>query len=433
MPTLYSADWVLPVESEPIEQGGVLVEDGRILAVDRAETLDGELRHFPEGVIVPGLVNAHTHLEYAVHRGFGDGLEFSHWLRLLASRSLELSFEERLAVARLGVAECLAAGTTTVGDASPRGASALACSELGLRAIVFLEVFGQSAGAARERFEESRERALPSLSERVLLGISPHSPYTAGPEVYAFCRSLRLPLATHLGESAAEQEWLRFGTGAWEGSTFPLTPPLGDSAIRNLAAGGLIDRRTVAAHCVLAEPDEVELLADLDVAVAHCPRSNGLLGCGIAPLRALLDAGVRVGLGTDSPASSGSFDLFAEMRAAIIAARARERRADSLSASEALELATLGSASALGLEREIGSLVPGKRADLAVVSLTGSSYLPWEDPTVALVYGGSPERVELVVIDGEERYRKGGVEWPELHRSAALVRATMLAARTPPA
>jgi 5-methylthioadenosine/S-adenosylhomocysteine deaminase len=182
----------------------------------------------------------------------------------------------------------------------------------------------------------------------------------------------------------------------------------------------------VAAHCVKVDAEEIELLAHHDVAVAHCPRSNAVLGCGTAPLAELRAAGIRVGLGTDSPASTPSFDMFEEMRAAVYAARARAGRPDALAAAEALELATLGGAGALGLESEIGSLVPCKRADLAVVSLAGSLHLPWEDPAVAVVFGGSPERVLLSLVDGEARYEKGGFGWLELRRNAAAARARLL-------
>jgi 5-methylthioadenosine/S-adenosylhomocysteine deaminase len=123
--------------------------------------------------------------------------------------------------------------------------------------------------------------------------------------------------------------------------------------------------------------------------------------------------------------------MWEEMRAAVCAARARAERPDALGAGEALELATLGSARALGLADEIGSLAVGKWADLAVVSLSGSPYLPWEDPTVAVVFGGSPERVHLTLVEGEERYEKGGFEWHELRHSAAAARARMLTTEVP--
>ena len=424
---VYSADWVLPVDGAPIEHGGVATADGRIVAVGRADELEGERLHFPEAAIVPGLVNAHTHLEYAVYAGFGDGLSFDRWLVLHMERKGRIGWDEFVSIARAGAAECLGSGVTTVGDASFSGAAATACDELGLRAIVYLEVFGRDTADLSERFEPNRERIEGSLSDRVRLGISPHAPYTCSPELYAACAELGLPIATHLAESEAEQEWMRFGTGTWEPFADVLVPVAGETGIRVLARHGLLGRELVAAHCVKVDEDEIELLAGHGVAVVHCPRSNALLGCGIAPLVELGAAGIRVGLGTDSPASTPTFDLFEEMRAAIMAARALVGRADAFSAADALELATLGSAAALGLDQEIGSLAPGKRADLAVVSLAGSSYLPWEDPAVAVVFGGSPERVSRTIVEGQVRYERGGFEWHELRGAASAARARMLA------
>jgi 5-methylthioadenosine/S-adenosylhomocysteine deaminase len=138
-------------------------------------------------------------------------------------------------------------------------------------------------------------------------------------------------------------------------------------------------------------------------------------------------AGARVGVGTDSPASAPSFDFFEELRSVLLSARARARRPDVLSTSEALELGTLGSARALGLDAEIGSLVPGKRADFAIVSLEGPAYLPWEDPAGAVVLGGSPDRVIATYVDGEARYEKGGMDWQELTAAAHSARRAMLA------
>jgi 5-methylthioadenosine/S-adenosylhomocysteine deaminase len=138
-------------------------------------------------------------------------------------------------------------------------------------------------------------------------------------------------------------------------------------------------------------------------------------------------AGIRVGLGTDSPASTPSIDPWAEMRAAIAAARARDRRPEALSAAEALELATLGSARALGLADEIGSLAPGKRADLTVVSSAGSPYDPIDDPAVAVVFGGSPGGVLETIVDGRSRYLEGETTWHEVRNISSAARARMLA------
>ena len=428
MRRVYSADWVLPVDGEPIERGAVAVEDGRIVAVAPADDL-GEGERFHDAAIVPGFVNAHTHVEYAVYAGFGDGLSFGPWILLHVERKARIGFDEMLAIARAGAAECLASGITTVADGSYSGAAARACADLGLRAIVYLEVFGTGTEELAGRFEENRARVEDCFSERVRLGVSPHAPYTVSPELYGACAGLGLPIATHVAESDDEDAWMRTGTGAWELFSDVLPPPPGESGVRMLARHGLLTGGMLAAHCVKVDEDEIELLAQHDVAVAHCPRSNAFLGCGIAPLAELREAGIRIGLGSDSPASTPSFDFFDEMRAAVFVARARAERPDALSAAGALELATLGSAEALGLAGEIGSLAPGKRADLAVVSLSGSPYLPWENPAAAVVFGGSPERVLLTLVDGEERYRKGGMGWHELRRAAARARARLLAAQ----
>ncbi len=176
-------------------------------------------------------------------------------------------------------------------------------------------------------------------------------------------------MATHFAESVAEREFLVHGAGDWSAFAHMLVPPPGVTGIRMLADAGLLETRLMAAHCVHVDDDEIELLARHGVGVAHCPRSNGFLGCGVAPLAELRAAGVAVGIATDSPASTPSFDLFEELRTAIVAARARERRPDALTAADALELATLGGARVLGVADEIGSLAPGKQADITVVSL----------------------------------------------------------------
>ncbi len=425
METIYSADWLLPIEAEPIAGGAVAFEDGRIVRVGpRAEV--GRGRHFPGAVIMPGFVNAHAHLEYAGYTGFGDGLSFGEWIALHLERKLELRREDVVALACQGAAECLASGMTTVADASFSAASPQACAQLGLKAVVGLEVFGDDPEAALARFAELKELAAPFLSERVRLGISPHAPYTATPEVYLAARSLGLPVVTHLAESADERAWQTRGEGPLASLSYILPSP-GETGIRLLARAGAIGSETIAAHCVDVDDDEIELLASLDVAVAHCQRSNGFLGSGTAPLAKLLAAGVRVGIGTDSPASAPSFDMFEEMRFVVACARARERDPEVLTAAQVLELATLGSARALGMDSEVGSLAPGKRADIAIVALGDSSLVPWEDPRAAVVLGGSADRVLLTVVEGETKYEKGAFEWADLRSASATARGRMLA------
>jgi 5-methylthioadenosine/S-adenosylhomocysteine deaminase len=423
---IVSADWVVPVEGDPIEDGAVAIgEDGRIAAVGPSSEL-GPGERFEEAVILPGFVNAHSHLEYAVYAGFGDGLPFGPWIALHVARKQRIELADMETIARLGALECLRSGITTVGDCSFSGAAATACAEVGLGAIVYLEVFGADDSPLRERFAPMRERIAGALSERVRLGISPHAPYTCSLELYRASAELGLPVATHLAESEAEDEFLRTGSGSWQAFAELLVPPPGETGIRALAAAGLLGPHVLAAHCVNADEEEIALLAAHDVAVAHCPRSNALLGCGIAPLAALREAGLRVCIATDSPASTPSLDMFDELRAAISFARARERRPGALTAADGLELATLGGARALGLDAEVGSLAPGKRADLTVLSLAHTPFVPWEDPVTAAVLGGSPDRVVATLVSGETRYERGGEAWLELTGAARSARGRLL-------
>jgi 5-methylthioadenosine/S-adenosylhomocysteine deaminase len=424
--TVLSADWVLPVSGAPIRNGAVAIEDGRIAAVGTQGEL-GRGIEYTDAAILPGFVNAHSHLEYAVYAGFGDGLSFAPWIVLHTERKARIGIPEMERIARLGAAECLASGITTVGDCSFSGAAATACAELGLKGIVYIEVFsqGDSTEQMQTRFDAHRDRVAGVLSDRVRIGISPHSLYTASLELWQEAGALGLPMATHLAESQAEQEWLRHGTGP-----FAVHVPPARTRLEALAEHGLLSPGLTAAHCVLLDDDELALLAEHGVAAVHCPRSNALLGCGIAPLRRLVDASLTVGLGTDSPASTPSFDMFEELRAALFFARARERRPDALGATEALELATLGSARALGLADEVGSIEPGKHADLVVVSLEGSPFLPWEDPAAAVVLGGSPQRVAATLVDGEIRYERGAFDWHELRQKGVEARNRLLGLAT---
>ena len=375
------ADWVVPMDGPPIADGCVEIERGRIAAVGPARGDEGE-RH-RNAVILPGLVNAHTHLEYTAMAGFGDGMPFTPWIADHIRRKDTQSPGDLLDQARAGAAACLAGGVTTVADCCYAGTVAQAAGEAGLRAIVYLEGF--SAWEGLESRIEAELDALP-VSELVTAGVSPHAPFTVTHADYAMLIALArrrgLPVATHLLESARETEHL--------------------DAFRDV-----LGRDTVAIHAVLVDEADIALVAELDVPVAHCPRSNALLGCGIAPLTELLAAGVRVGLGTDSPSSAIDFDMWAEMRTAIMLQRARTGRAEALSAQTALELATTRSAAAIGLEGSVGSLTPGKAADLLVLDMTGSQFLPWHDPVTAAVYGGSPERVALTMVAGEIRYTRG--------------------------
>ena len=422
---IVSAEWVVPVEGVPIENGAVAIaDDGTIAAVGAAADIGHGERH--DGcVIVPGFVNAHSHIEYAVYAGFGDGLPFVPWIGMHVQRKEALDLDDMVAIATVGAHECLRSGVTTIGDCSFSGAAANAAVATGLRAIVYLEAFGRDASAL-DRFHELHTRIEPLLGDRVAVGVSPHAPYTCTLEVYRACAALELPQATHFAESTAEREWLVHGAGDWSPLAGLLVPPPGETGIRMLAAEGLLGPGLMAAHCVHADDEEIALLAAHGVGVAHCPRSNGYLGCGVAPLEELRAAGVAVSIATDSPASTPSLDMFEEIRAAIVGARARAGRPDALPAADALELATLGGARVLGIADQVGSLVPGKQADLTVISLANSPFDPVEDPVIAAVLGGSPDRVTATLVAGELRYAKGTSRWPDLTRAARSARRKML-------
>ncbi len=420
-----SADWVVPVEGPPIERGAVAIGDDGVIAAVGTSAEVGPGDHHPGCVIVPGFVNAHSHVEYAVYAGFGDGLPFVPWIGMHIRRKALLDLDEMTAIATVGARECLRSGITTIGDCSFSGASAIAAAETGLRAIVYLEVFGRDASAL-DAFHATHERIAHVLSDLITVGVSPHAPYTCTVDVYRACAALGIPQATHLAESPAERDWLVSGKGDWSPLAEFLVPPAGETGIRLLAAEGLLGPSLTAAHCVQADEEEIALLARHEVGVAHCPRSNGYLGCGVAPVDELLAAGVTLSVATDSPASTPSLDLFEELRAAIVGARARARRPDALSAATALELVTLGGARVLGLDDTIGSLVPGKQADLTIVSLADSGFDPIEDPIAGVVLGGTPDRVIATLVAGEPRYLKGTSRWPDSTRAARSARSKML-------
>ncbi len=317
-------------------------------------------------------------------------------------------------------------GATTVVDASFTGAAVTAASELGLRAVVALEVFGgtdDDAVAIADRLDARLADARAGAGPLVELAISPHAPYTVAPavfrEVVARARAAGLRVVTHIAESQHELDALVRGEGiladrarrAW-------VAPYGRHPVAELAELGVLGPETVIAHAVLVDDSEIAILAATGASVAHCPRSNALLGCGIAPLGALRRAGVPVGIGTDGPSSALDLDCFAELRAAILLQRAATGDPAALGTADALRLATLGGAEALGLADRIGSLEPGKRADLVAVRLDDTAFWPCDDPVAALVLAGGGDRVVFTMVDGFVRY---GVS-DDSYR-AALVRA----------
>ena len=416
--TKLRARWILPIDAPAIENGEVVIAEGKIVAVGPAQ---GETDwDFGEAAILPGFVNVHAHLEYTIMRGLLEDMPFFPWIRLLTALKAYITPDEWRDSARLGAAEMLAAGITAIGDACDGGYSLNALLESGQRGIVYREVFGiapqepvESIVADLQAKVTAMAKAIDRNDPRIRIGISPHAPYTVRAALFQALGQMataeKLPQTIHVAESPAEDVLFRQGTGPFAEMFarrgIPWQTP-GVSPVQYLDSCGALTPGTLVVHCVHADAADAALLKARGAAVAHCPKSNGKLAAGFAPIRTLLDAGLAVGLGTDSVASNNNADMFEEMRAAVFTARAREQDVMALTTKEALYMATLGGARALGMDNEIGSLKPGKRADLCIVRLTGEHIAPANDnPEAALVFSAHASDVALTLVGGVNTFR----------------------------
>ena len=396
---LLSGDWVLPVSDSPMAQGAVLVSDGAIAAIGTAAELkarygEEEVLEFPGCAILPGFVNAHTHLEYSAFRGFASPSGFSRWLLRLLRARRKVADEDWAAAALWGAHESLRNGITSIADTSYHGvAVAQAAQAVGLRARVYLELFGLDdtrLSTSIERLEASLDHArrmvgaaggaVDTIEMPVEWGISPHAPYTVSQRLYEeaarFGQDAGLRLATHVAESHSEKRLLGGSmstlalayraTRLWTGRCW--RPPR-MTPVQYVAGTGALGPDMLVVHAVQVNGDDIAILAGSGCAVVHCPRSNMRLGCGRAPVAEMKAAGILVGLGTDSLASNDSLDMLAEMRAAMEVSEARGAREKSLRPGMILRMATLDGAQALGWGHLVGSLEAGKRADMVVVRL----------------------------------------------------------------
>lgn len=439
--TVYSARWVLPVDAAPIADGEVVVENGLIASVRSARTPANERRDFGEAVLMPGLVNAHSHLEYTALRGFLEDVPFFPWIRALTAAKAALMADDWLWSARLGALECLAAGITTVGDNTDAGVTMRVLAESGLRGIVYQELFGIDdrepvapiVDALRTKVEAHQRLA----SDRVQVGVSPHALYTIRPALFAainaYVASEGLPTSIHIAESASESALTERGEGAFaemyarRGLTWqvPRTTPT-----RYAADMGALGPQVLAVHCVHQTGEDIALLASTGAAVIHCPKSNAKLGAGIAPLAAWLRTpGLRLGLGTDSAVSNNALDLFEEMRFALLLQRAVREEVEAVTARDVVRLATLGGAEAMGLADHTGSLTPGKWADLIAVRLDRPHAVPATGPYAALVYAARADDVLFTLCDGEILYDNGF--WPIFDAPAILAGARQARRKLP--
>ena len=418
--TRYHARWVLPIAAPPIENGTVATQDGRISYVGSRghapRAADGDV-DLGDALLMPGLVNVHSHLELTALRGFLEDLDFAQWiLRLNGVKRAVLDRERMLDAARLGIVEGLRHGVTTYADTCDSGVAFDAMLETGVRGIMYQEVFGPDPAQCEASLAGLRDKMAvlgPRQTELVRAGVSPHAPYTVSDALYEavarYAREESLEVAVHIAESETERELVEKGAGVFADGLRKrgiAIAPRARSSIQLVQKVGILDVRPLLIHCVRLDDGDIASIARSGSPVAHCPVSNAKLGHGTARVLELIDAGVTIGLGSDSVASNNRMDMLAEARAAILSQRARVGKHDVLCARDALYLATLGGARALGLDREIGSLEVGKSADLAAFSLD-AHVLPVHQPEAAAVFSLPGARASLATVAGRELVRGG--------------------------
>ncbi|HSI89286.1 MAG TPA: amidohydrolase family protein, partial [Pyrinomonadaceae bacterium] len=366
---IFTAEHVLPISSPPITDGAVAIEGSRIAAAGARDEIMGrypsaEIVDFGAAAILPGFVNCHSHLEITAMRGALDSVEhdFRSWLLKLNTLRAAMSDGDVEEAAYKGAMEGAAAGVTCFGDIGRQGRAGLgALKRAGLRGIVFQETeFSPDNRTAHNDFValiKKFEQLTADRTDLVSVGLSPHSPYTVSSSLFEMIAQAaiidRIPITIHAAESADETELMTRGTGFFTDvyERFDLewhSPHC--SSIEYLERIGVLAARPLLAHCVEASDRDIDRIASNGARIAHCPKSNAKFGHGYAPFEKFLDAGITVGLGSDSVASNNVCDLLEEGRFAALAARNRPGSDRFLSANEILRTATLGGAEALALE-----------------------------------------------------------------------------------
>jgi 8-oxoguanine deaminase len=415
--TLFANAHVVTMDDERNEHPGgwLLVDDGFVQRAGAGTRPDAdEVVDLGGAVVTPGLINTHHHLWQNLTRARAQDENLFGWLQALYPLWARIDDEAEYAAARCGLAELALSGCTTVFDHHylfPPGREGLleaeirAARELGVRIVASrgsMDLGQSDGGLPPDSIVEDRDDVLAATEAaakladgaQVEIAVAPCSPFSVTQELMResaeLARKLGLRLHTHLAETVEEEEFAK--------ETFGLTP------VQYVEELGWLLPDVWLAHCVRLSADDVALFAQRNVGVAHCPSSNMRLGAGMAPVRELLDAGVRVGLGVDGSASNERGDLFLEVKQALLVARARGGP-KALTARDALGLGTRGSASVLGRD-DIGQLAPGKRADFAVWSIDGLELGGASDPVAGLVFAG-PHRVDRLYVGGAEVVRDG--------------------------
>lgn len=405
----YHARWVIPVGAPPLRQACVAVSGERIAYVgDRAHAPPGEDVELGDAVMLPGLVNAHTHLDLAAFGSAARGASFFSWVRTLVRGLAEASDSAAIAdAAQWSVADQLAHGVTTIGHTGPDASAADAMRALGARGVAYLECFGPDPGQCETALADLSarvSRARRDDTSRVAIGVSPHAPYSVSDALYsavaAYARAESLPVAVHIAESADETQLVTDAAGPFAGMLRARGMSVTKRATSPVA---LLERTRVLAirplciHAVRVNDADIAMLAASGASVAHCPRANAWFGHGDAPVRALRLAGVAVGLGTDSIASNDAVRLLAE---------ARDAADPSLGSRERIAMATIDGARALGLDGVVGTLEVGKRADITAYAVDDPAACD-RDPAQFLLDHCAVHPSLLTIVDGVVRARHG--------------------------
>lgn len=405
MSRVYGADWILPIDAPPIRNGWVEVEDGRILAVGtEPRTKNREPRttnHEQRTVVLPALVNAHTHLELSWMEGLvppGDAMP-SWAARLIAERSeanLTHAAEGRRNAVVRAIEAANATGTVLVGDVTNALEACGPLADSALWATVFYELLGFRSDDPAGLVKAAKERLSDvPRSDRLRATVVPHAPYSVSPALFGAIAASAdgEPVSVHLGESAEEVQFLRDGQGPWRdllerlGAWTPDWIPPGCGPVEYMARLGLLNDRLIAVHGVQFSEQELGRLANAGATLVTCPRSNKWTGAGMAPVQRFFASGVRVAVGTDSLASVEDLNMFNEL------AEVR-RQAPNVPAGEILKSATLNGAIALGFGAELGSITPGKRAKLLEVTVP-----PDVEDVEEYLVGGIPDAAINWLID----------------------------------
>lgn len=424
---LIDARWVIPVEPQGtvLEHHSVAICEGRIVAV--LPTAEASARFATDRrvalathVLIPGLVNLHTHAAMTLLRGLADDVPLKQWLsdHIWPAEARHVSSQFVYDGTLLACAEMLLGGVTTFNDMYffPEAAARAALdagmrAAIGIVAIDFPTAYASDADDYLQKGLAARDAM--NNEPKLTFCMAPHAPHTVSDRtlerMLVMADELDLPVHIHVHETAGEIEdsLARHGVRPLE----------------RLRALGLLGPRLIAVHSVHLNPMELELLGRCGAAVAHCPTSNMKLASGFAPVAAMLEHGITLGLGSDGAASNNRLDLFQEMRMAALLAKASTGNAKAMPAARALTAATLGGARSLGLDGAIGSIVPGKAADLCAVSIDGPSLTPCYDPLSHLVYAAGRENVTHVwsagsLVVNERQLMQ--IKLPELGKNSHL-------------